>query len=287
MNNKTHVEVEAKTENEAQVLVMNNQNSAIVAKKFALGLSLLALTALAFFSGSMLMSATAQAEEGLNSTEQQQVKVIVKEMLLNDPELLKEAVIAMQMREMAQQQSSVKEVIAAEQQALFHTPSDPWKGAVNPEITMVYFTDFNCPYCKKLEPELDKLMAEFPKLKIIIKMVPLQGQSAVEAVDLAQTVWLNEPAKYAKVKQTLMAVPRRLDTATIEKVATMTDSTQWLDNTDSRVAGAVSANLQLMRKLGIGGTPSMIIGDQIIAGLVPFEQLKQQVQQAMEAQDGR
>ena len=285
MNNQTHIE--AKAENKAQPTVMSNQNSAIFAKKFTLGLSFLALTTLAFFSGSLLMSATAQAEAGLNATEQQQVKAIVKEMLLKDPELLKEAVIAMQMREMAQQQTSVKEVIAAEQQALFDTPSDPWKGAVNPDITMVYFTDFNCPYCKKLEPELDKLMAEFPQLKIIIKMVPLQGKSAVEAVDLAQTVWLNEPAKYAKVKQTLMAVPRRLDSATIAKVAAMTDSTQWLDNTDSKVAGAVSANLQLMRKLGIGGTPSMIIGDQVIAGLVPFEQLKQQVQQAMEAQDGR
>lgn len=279
MLNKTHVE----TENKAHALAMNSQNPAIFARKFTLGLSLLALTTLAFFSGSMLMSATAQAEDGLNPTEQQEVKAIVKEMLLSDPNLLKEAVIAMQMREMAQQQASVKDVIMAEQQALFHTASDPWKGAENPELTMVYFTDFNCPYCKKLEPELDKLMTEFPKLKIIIKMVPLQGQSAVDAVDLAQTVWLNEPAKYAKVKQTLMAVPRRLDSSTITKVANMTDTTKWLDNTDSRVADAVSANLQLMRKLGIGGTPSMIIGDEVVAGLVPFTQLKQHVEQALKA----
>lgn len=251
------------------------------------GLSLFVLTALAFFCTSMLVSKNVQAEEGLTATEQKQVQAIVKEMLMSDPSLLKEAFIALQMREMAQQQTSVQGVIAAEQQALYHTATDPWKGAEHAEMTMVYFTDFNCPYCKKLEPELDKLMAEFPQLKIIVKMVPLQGESAVEAVDLAQTVWLNEPAKYSKLKQTLMAAPRRLDSQAIAKVANMTGTQQWLDNTDPRVADSVSANVQLMRKLHIGGTPSMILGDKVIAGLVPFKQLKQQVEQALEAQGGK
>jgi protein-disulfide isomerase len=238
-----------------------------------------------FIGVQTVSSASVKADEGkLSAGQQQEVKGILKEMLLNDPDLLKEAIIAMQVREQGSQKASAKSLIKQYQQALFNTKTDPWKGAESPDVTMVYFTDFNCPYCKKLEPELEKLIAEFPQLKIIIKMVPLQGQSAVEAVELAQTVWLNEPEKYLTLKKTLMAAPRRLDSATIAKVAKLTHTQKWLGKNDSRVDAIVDENLQLMRQLGLRGTPSMIIGEQIIPGLVPFETLKQEVEKALKAQ---
>ncbi|WP_220758575.1 MULTISPECIES: DsbA family protein [unclassified Shewanella] len=267
---------------------LSTANLATFSKKAALTfIGLVGLSAIGFLGSQLATSQFVSANDAsLSAAQQQEVKAIVEEMLVNDPELLKEAFIALQTREMMKEQAGVEHVIADKQQALFHSATDPWKGAVNPELTMVYFTDFNCPYCKQLEPELDKLMAEFPQLKIIIKMVPLQGKSAVDAVELAQTVWLNEPEKYLTVKDTLMSVPRRLDSQAIAKVASITDTTKWLNNTDSRVAEAVADNLNLMRALRIGGTPSMVIGDQIIAGLVPFEQLKQQVEQALEAKNG-
>ncbi|QQX81365.1 thioredoxin domain-containing protein [Shewanella sp. KX20019] len=240
---------------------------------------------LAFIAIVAMSSTSVKADDNsLSTAQQQQVRAILKEMLINDPELLKEAIIAMQVREQGSQQASSTSLIEQQQQALFNTKTDPWKGAESPEFTMVYFTDFNCPYCKQLEPELEKLMAEFPQLKIIIKMVPLQGQGAVEAVELAQTVWLNEPEKYIALKDTLMSAPRRLDSATIAKVAKLTNTQGWLNNSDSRVDEIVDKNLQLMRHLGIRGTPSMIIGDQIIPGLVPFETLKQSVEKALEEQ---
>lgn len=239
----------------------------------------------AFITIQAISSTTVDAADtSLNTAQQQEVRAIVKEMLVNDPDLLKEAVIAMQIREQGSQQASVKSLIKQHQQSLFNSKTDPWKGAENPELTMVYFTDFNCPYCKKLEPELEQLMAAFPQLKIIIKMVPLQGKGAEDAVDLAQTVWLNEPEKYQALKDTLMAAPRRLDSATIAKVAKLTKTQDWLNQKDSRVDSIVDNNLQLMRQLGFRGTPSMIIGEQVIPGLVPFETLKKAVESALEEQ---
>lgn len=150
---------------------------------------------------------------------------------------------------------------------------------------MVYFTDFNCPYCKKIEPSLNKLIEEFPQLKIIIKMVPLQGEGSQMAVDFAQTVWLNEPEKYLKVKDMLMSSPRGLDAAAIAKVAKLTDTERWVGNTDERVAKMVDDNINLMNYLGIGGTPSMIVADTLIPGLVPYEELKAQLEAAIAAKD--
>lgn len=103
------------------------------------------------------------------------------------------------------------------------------------------------------------------------------------AVELAQTVWLNEPEKYAKLKNMLMSSPRRLDSASIAKVAKLTDTEQWLGKTDERVDEMVHDNIKLMRNLGIGGTPSMIFGDKVIPGLVPYDVLKEQLEEVIEA----
>ncbi len=220
----------------------------------------------------------------LSAEQQQDVRAIIKDALINDPDLLKEAIIALQTREQQGTESARHNALNDNNQALYETASDPWKGAENPEITMVYFTDFNCPYCKKVEPALNQLIEEFPQLKIIVKMVPLQGESSKMAVELAQTVWLNEPEKFIKLKDMLMSSPRRLDSASIAKVAELTDTQKWLGKTDSRVDEMVHDNIKLMRNLGIGGTPSMIFGDKIIPGLVPYEVLKEQLEEVIEAQ---
>ncbi len=219
----------------------------------------------------------------LNAEQQQDVRVIIKDALINDPDLLKEAIIALQAREQQGADSARQSSLDVNHTAMYETKSDPWKGAENPEVTMVYFTDFNCPYCKKIEPSLNKLIEEFPQLKIIIKMVPLQGESSKMAVELAQTVWLNEPEKYIKLKDMLMSSPRRLDAESIAQVAKLTGTEQWLGKTDAGVDEMVHNNIKLMRNLGIGGTPSMIFGDKIIPGLVSYDVLKEQLEEMIEA----
>ncbi|PMG73610.1 disulfide bond formation protein DsbA [Shewanella sp. 10N.286.51.B7] len=246
------------------------------------------LTAGAF----MLMSpspiiAAANASDTALSVEQQQVKAIIKDALTNDPELLKEAIIALQIREQQGAESAAQSVLQEHHQQLYNTASDPFKGAENPEITMVYFTDFNCPYCKKIEPAINKLVEQYPQLKVVIKMVPLQGEGSRVATELAQTVWLNEPEKYLTLKNKLMESPRGLNGNTIAKVAKMTNTEHWLTNTDSAVAKQVHDNLTLMRNIGLGGTPSMIIGDTVIPGLVSYEVLESTLQQAISSQENK
>ena len=221
----------------------------------------------------------------LTAAQQQEVLAMIKDALINDPELLKEAIIALQSREQQGADAAMQTSLVTNHEAMYETKSDPWKGAATPKVTMVYFTDFNCPYCKKIEPALNQLIEEFPQLKVIIKMVPLQGEASKLAVDFAQTVWLNEPEKYLKVKDMLMSSPRGLDAAAITKVAKLTKTERWAGNTDPRVAQMVDDNVNLMNELGIGGTPSMIIADTVIPGLVPYEVLKEQLEAAIAAQD--
>ena len=157
-------------------------------------------------------------------------------------------------------------------------------GAKNPELTIAYFTDFNCPYCKKIEPLLDRLVEEYPEVRVVYKLVPILGASSKEATDLALTVWANEPAKFAELHKKLMSRPSRLDSGAIAKVGQITGTEEWLDNTAASVEMTIESSMTLMREFGLSGTPGLIFADQIVGGLVPYEQLEQQVKRALEAQ---
>lgn len=221
---------------------------------------------------------------GFTAQQQDNVRAIVKDTLIHDPILLKQALIALQAREQLLAAEAQQHSLQTNHKAMYDSQSDPWMGSATPAMTLVYFTDFNCPYCKKIEPSLNQLIKEFPTIKIIVKMVPLQGDGSKMAVDLAQTVWLNEPAKYLKLKDLLMSSTRALDAETITKVAQLTETERWLKNTDQRVTPMVQDNIRLMNELSINGTPSIIFGDKVIRGLVPYQLLKEQLKDALQTQ---
>ncbi|MCE2593867.1 DsbA family protein [Motilimonas cestriensis] len=234
----------------------------------------------------MLASPLAFAAPSSFTPEQQaELKVLIKQALVEDPEILKEAVVALQQYEEEQAKASQVGLLEKQAKAIFESPNDPWFGAENPKLVMTYFTDFNCPYCKRIEPHLAKLVEEFPELQIKIKMVPLLGESSKEAVDLAQTVWQHEPEKYLKLKKTLMAKPTRLDSASIAQAAKATGTEQWLGKADATTATTINNNMNLMRALGLRGTPSLVFADQIVPGLVDYDQLKAGVEKALAAQE--
>lgn len=208
---------------------------------------------------------------------------MLKEALVNNPEILKEAIIALQ----AHEKNKVKELqgksLDNNKAALFNNKMDPWMGAENPELTIAYFSDFNCSYCKKIEPLLERLVKENPEVRVVYKLVPILGPSSKEAADFVLTVWANEPAKFAALHKKLMSRPSSLDSSAIEKVSKITDTNEWLDNTADSVEKTINGNMELMREFGLSGTPALIFADQIVGGLVPYSQLEKQVKAALAA----
>ncbi|EDM67791.1 Hypothetical outer membrane protein [Moritella sp. PE36] len=208
---------------------------------------------------------------------------MLKEALVNNPEILKEAIIALQAHEQNKVKAQQNQSLDDNQAALFNNKMDPWMGAENPELTIAYFTDFNCPYCKKIEPLLDRLVEEYPEVRVVYKLVPILGPSSKEATDLALTVWENEPEKFADLHKMLMSRPSRLDSGAIAKVGKITGTDEWLDNTAASAETTIERSMTLMREFGLSGTPGLIFGDQIIGGLVPYSQLEKQVKAALAA----
>ena len=230
------------------------------------------------------MAWAAPEQIDMTAVQQDKFNQMVKETLVNNPEILKEAIIALQAHEQNKVKAQQEKSLGDNHAALFNNKMDPWIGAKNPALTIAYFTDFNCPYCKKIEPLLDRLVEEFPEIRVVYKLVPILGPSSKEATDLALTVWANEPAKFAELHKKLMSRPSRLDSGAIAKVGKITDTDEWLDNSAESVETTIKGSMTLMREFGLSGTPGLIFADQIVGGLVPYEQLEQQVKRALEAQ---
>ena len=230
------------------------------------------------------MAWAAPAKTDATALPQAEFNQMLKEALVNNPEILKEAIIALQAHEQNKVKAQQDQSLDNNKAALFNNKMDPWMGAKNPELTIAYFTDFNCPYCKKIEPLLDRLVEEYPEVRVVYKLVPILGPSSKEATDLALTVWENEPEKFADLHKMLMSRPSRLDSGAIAKVGKITGTDEWLDNTAASVDTTIESSMTLMREFGLSGTPGLIFADQIVGGLVPYEQLEQQVKRALEAQ---
>lgn len=155
---------------------------------------------------------------------------------------------------------------------LFNDPNSPRTGATSPKLTIVSFTDYNCPYCKQFDPMLEKIVQENPDVQLIVKLLPFKGQSSVNAAKAALSTWQQAPDKFWTLHQRLMMKKGYHDDASIAaaKVKTGTDSIK----TDDKTMDSLKMNLILAQVLNIQGTPATIIGDQMVAGAIPYDDLE-------------
>ena len=170
-------------------------------------------------------------------------------------------------------------------QLLFNDPYSPRTGAKEPKLTIVSFTDYNCPYCKQFDPMLEKIVRDNPDVQLIIKLLPFKGQSSVNAAKAALSVWRQQPDKFWPLHQRLMMKKGYHDDASIAaaQVKTGTDSIR----TDEQTMDSLKMNLILSQVLNIQGTPATIIGDQMVAGAIPYDDLEALVKEQLTQARGK
>lgn len=164
----------------------------------------------------------------------------------------------------------------------------PFAGAVlgNPDgkHTLIKFTDYNCGYCRASVEEVQKLIAKDPELRVIIREWPI-----FEGSDRAAS-WALAAARQGKFEPFFSTVFADGDTseaglvAAAEKVG-LDLARLRTDAASPQIAYELSRNTQFARELGFTGTPSWVVGNQIIEGAVPAETLAEALANAA-ASDG-
>ena len=202
---------------------------------------------------------------------------ILREALRKDPSILREAVAAIQADEARNQEDAARAALVAERPQLVD-PNDPVSGNPKGDVTIVEYFDVRCGYCRKLEPTMAELLRQDRNVRLVYKDLPILGPGSTlgaKALLAAQV-----QGGYEKLRAVLMSSapePTR-DNIRAEAVKLGLDADKLLRDMDSpSVAARIAANLAQSNRLGIRGTPAMVIGDVMIPGAIDIAELREAV----------
>lgn len=163
-------------------------------------------------------------------------------------------------------------------------PGVPLAGRTNGDVTVVEYMDYNCPYCRRLAPELQKLMTADPKVRVLYKDWPIFGGVSVYAAKIAlAAAW---QGKYLQAHDALIGSPTRIDSeARVRELAKHAGVDLARLDKDLKARGPqidalLKRNIQEAESLGFEGTPGLVIGSQVVFGGMPEAQLQALVAEA-------
>ncbi len=194
---------------------------------------------------------------------------IVRRGLLADPKILTDAVDALRDAQYAP-------VLAANRAAIETPFGSSWKGAAKPEVTLVEFFDYACPYCKASNPALERLLQEDKRLRVVYRELPILGPDSVTAARLSLEA--SKLGRFARFHDALWAAGRPAP-ETIA-VASQSAGIAAAPTQDPAIDAELNGNLKLAGQLGATGTPLFVIGDRVMNGAVGYDMLKAAIAKA-------
>ena len=238
----------------------------------------------AMLSASLLAVAPpvgAQTAAPFNETQKNEIRALVKDFLVNNPEVIQEAMVELERRQKEGERQLRLKITQDKASPLYTAKHNVAFGNPNGDVTIVEFFDYNCGFCKRALGDLQKMVAEDKNVRIITKDFPVLGQGSVEAATVALAVKQQlPPEKLWNFHQKLLAVrgqvgrQQALDAAK-DAGADMAKLNRDLDS--PAVRSAIEENIQIADALGLTGTPSYVVGDEIVVGAVGFADLKARV----------
>lgn len=211
----------------------------------------------------------------------EQIEEIVREYLVNNPEVIVQALEALEARHKAAQQADQREALAAHQDQLLRDPDAPVMGNPSGDVTMVEFFDYRCPYCKQVVPALTQLLKDDRDLRLVLKELPILGPDSLLASRAALAA--QAQGKYAVMHTALLAHRGSFDDAVIARIAAAAGldvARLKADMEQPEIAAMIDRNRALAGALSLTGTPAFIIGDTIVPGAADLDTLKTLVAQA-------
>ena len=197
---------------------------------------------------------------------------LVRTYLLSHPEVLPEAMQRLHDRDIAKFIQTYRSEL--------ETPfGGAWAGATKGDVVLVEFFDYACPYCRKSNADVARLLKADPRIKLVWREWPVLGPDSQEAAE--NSLAAARKGRFRAFHDALFALgrPNEATLAQARKAAGLTDSDLAAVGKAEAVA-ELSKNYDLARGLGATGTPAFVVGDRVLQGAVGYEALKQAVAEA-------
>lgn len=194
---------------------------------------------------------------------------IVRQGLLADPRILSDTVDALRDAQYAP-------VLAANRAAIETPFGSSWKGSTKPDVTLVEFFDYACPYCKASNPAVDRLLQEDKGLRVVYRELPILGPDSVTAARLSLEA--SKLGRFAQFHDTLWATGRPAPDTNAKAAQAAGIAPQPVQ--DAEIETELNRNMKLAGELGATGTPVFVVGDQVMNGAVGYDSLKDAIAKA-------
>jgi len=237
-----------------------------------------------FAVGALGLSQFARADS-FTDTQRGEIEQIIKSYLLAHPEVLEEVSAELTKRQQAAETEKHEAAVKKDAETIFNSPRGVTIGNHNGDVTFVEFFDYNCGYCKHAMSDMLDLMKSDPKLKVVLKEFPVLGPGSVEAAQVAVAVRMQDPTgkKYLDFHQKLLGGRGQADKAralAAAKDAGIDMARLEKDLTSPEVKATLEENFKLAENMGLNGTPSYVIGNQVIVGAIGLDGLTQKINEA-------
>lgn len=213
----------------------------------------------------------------------EELPALVRQAILDNPEVIKDAIQKLREKSEAEGRKQAADALAKNKDAMFNDPSSPVAGSTAPDVSIAVFYDYNCPHCRNILPAITDLIAQDPKVRFIFKEYPIFGGDSNTAAIAALAVHRIAKDKYFDFFKALMKNPGKIDSKAINAIAKkmgINEAKLKAEMAKPEINGIIDNNHRLGESLGIRGTPAFVIGDEIIAGEVPLNELLARVAKA-------
>lgn len=239
----------------------------------------LRLTLLAFVT-SLSFSHFAAAE---NLT-QAELEQFLHDYLMEHPEVIQQSLDRYQQQQAAARQAAERERLASMTDQLEASPNDPVIGNPDGSLTLVEFYDYNCGYCKRADSTVQALIEANPDLRVVYKEFPILAETSLTAAKASLAFHRLYPDQFEDFHRSLLgrrSLPS--DDAVWDTVASMDDIDVAAVQEESQadwVQQTLAQNRQTARDLGVSGTPTFVIGGQLLKGAYPQATIQAAIDEA-------
>lgn len=213
--------------------------------------------------------------DAMSDAERDAFGTAIRDYLLENPQVIMEAVAVLESRDQAAQEQMDRDLIAANKADLFEDDQSWVGGNPDGDITLVEFLDYRCGYCRRAFPEVEQLIELDGNIRLVIKEFPILGEESEMASRFAlATKQVAGDDAYKSMHDALMSLNGPVNETSLSRLA----GSLGLD-ADAIFAGMDSAEVDLVlaknrdlgKRLQINGTPSFVMNDQMLRGYLPLD----------------
>jgi protein-disulfide isomerase len=220
--------------------------------------------------------------DSFSADQREEIGTIIKDYLLSHPEVMQDVMAELEKRQQSAEAEKHRAAVAENKATLFASPHQVVLGNPQGNVTMVEFFDYNCGYCKRAMSDMLDLIKTDGNLKFVLKEFPVLGEGSVEAARVAVAARMQDGTgkKYIEFHQKLLGgrgAADKMRALAVAKEVGFDMPRLERDMGSDEVKKTIEENMKLAEALGVSGTPSYVVGEEVVVGAVGLDSLREKI----------